>query len=70
MICNVGLRRNKIFLLENLAMYGIYKVKLEEKTFRTIQKLHNKTTWNEQLIAAKFDNWHNYYLSKEQYIMQ
>ena len=26
--------------------------------------MHNKTTWNENLLAGKLDNWYHWYLSK------
>ena len=27
--------------------------------------MHNKTTWNEKLLAGKLDNWYHWYLSKD-----
>ena len=36
-----------------------------EQLIDTVQKMHNKTTWNEKLFAGKLNHWYQWYLSKD-----
>ena len=43
----------KAFHLEKAwVMYGIYKAETIEKMVNTVEKMHNKTTWNERLFGG------------------
>ena len=56
----VDLERNKVFHLENtMVMHGIYNAEMIEKIVNTLEKLHNKTTWNERLFSGKLVHWFN-----------
>ena len=47
----VDLQCNKIFHLEDsMVMYGIYNSDTLEDLIDTVHKLHNRTTWNEEVI--------------------
>ena len=47
----VDIQCNKIFHLEDsVVMYGVYNSDTLEDLINTVQKLHNKTTWNERLV--------------------
>ena len=37
----------------------MYNEEMVEKIVNTIQKMHNKTTLEEQLFLARLDNWYN-----------
>ena len=50
-------------------MYGIQNVVTIEIILTAIQKLHNRTTWNEKLFTDKLGNWYNYYLSDEEAVL-
>ena len=66
----VNLQTNKIFHLEDsMIMYCIYKAETIENLVNTVEKMHNKTTWNKKLFMGKLTWWFNWYMSgKEQYI--
>ena len=60
----VDLQRNKIFHLEDsMVMYGVYNSDTLEDLIDTVNKLHNRTTWNEKLFSGQIENWYNYYSS-------
>ena len=62
----VNPQHNKIIHLENsMTMYGIYNSETLEKLIDTVHKMHNTTTWNEELFASKLDAWYKWYLSKD-----
>ena len=62
----VNLERNKIFHLEDsVIMYGIYNSEMIEKLIKTIQKIHNETTGNENLLVGKLKYWYQWYLPEE-----
>ena len=62
----VNLQRNQIFHLEDsMVMYGIYNSDTLEKLINTIYKIHNTTTWNENLFAGKLNHCFYWYLSKD-----
>ena len=46
-------------------MYSIYNLETLEKLISTVHKMHNKTTWNETLLAGELNNWYQWYLTKE-----
>ena len=61
----VNLERNKSFHLEDsVVMYGIYNSEMIEKWINTIQNIHNKTTWNENLFVQKLNYWYHWHLSE------
>ena len=54
----VDLKHNRIFHFEDLmSMYSIYISDTLETLIDTAHRLHNQTTWNEQLFAGKIYNW-------------
>ena len=48
-----------------MVMYDIYNSETLEKLINIVHKMHNKTTWNEKLFPGKFNNWYQWYLSKD-----
>ena len=55
----VNLERNNIFHLEDsMVMYGTYNSETIEKLINTIQKIHNKTTWNDNLFVGKLNKFY------------
>ena len=62
----VNLQHNKIFHLEDsMVMYCIYNLDTQDKLINTVHKMHNTTTWNENLFASKFNHWFQWYLSQD-----
>ena len=60
----VDLQHNKVFHLEDsVTIYGIYNSDTLETLIDTVHRLHNQTSWNEQLFAGKIGNWYGWYLS-------
>ena len=60
----VDLQCNKVFHLEDsMVMYGAYNSDTLEDFIGTVHKLHNRTTWNENLFSGQINNWYNYYSS-------
>ena len=52
-----------IFHLEDsMVMYVIYNSDTLEKLINTVQKMHNTTSWNENLFASKLNHWFQWYL--------
>ena len=41
-----------------MVMYGVYNSDTLEDLIDTVNKLHNKTTWNEKLFAGQINNWY------------
>ena len=61
----VDLQCNKVFHLEDsVIMCGICNSDTLETLIDTVHRLHNLTTWNEQLFAEKIGNWYDWYLSE------
>ena len=55
----VNLERNRVFHLEDsVVRYAIYNSDTSEKLINTLHKMHNKTTWNEKLLAGKLNKWY------------
>ena len=48
-----------------MIMCGIYNSDTIEALIDTVHRLHNQTTWNEQLFAGKINNWYGWYLSEK-----
>ena len=48
-----------------MIMYGIYNSDTLETLIDTVHRLHNQTTWNEQLFTGKITNWYGCYLSEK-----
>ena len=48
-----------------MVMYGIYNLDTLEQLIDTVHKMHNQTTWNENLFARKIQLWYQLYLSKD-----
>ena len=48
-----------------MAIYGIYNLDTLEKLVDILLKMHQKTTWNEKLFWGKFNDWYQWYLTKE-----
>ena len=46
-----------------MVMYGVYNSDTLEDLIDTVHKLHNRTTWNEQLFSGQINNWYKYYSS-------
>ena len=46
-------------------MYGIHNSDTFEKLITTVHKMHNTTTWNENLFASKPNHWFQWYLSQD-----
>ena len=46
-------------------MHGIYNSDTLEKLIDTVYKMHNKTTWNENYMWVKLNDWYQWYLIKE-----
>ena len=42
-----------------MVMYGTYNSDTLEICIDTVHRLHNQTTWNEKLLAAKIDDWYH-----------
>ena len=60
----VDIQCSKIFHLENsMVMYGIYNCDTLEALIDTVHRLHNKSTWNENLFAGQIKDWYYWYLS-------
>ena len=38
-------------------MYSIYNSDTLENLINTVHKMHNQTTWNEDLFASKLHQW-------------
>ena len=63
----LNLEQNRVFCLEDsMGLYSIYNSDPLEQLVNTMHKMHNKTTWNEKLLAGKIDSWFLWYLSKDQ----
>ena len=45
-------------------MYDIHNSDTLEKIIYTVHKMHNKTTLDKKLFTGKFNNWYQWYLSK------
>ena len=59
----VNLEQNIIFHFEDsMEIYGIYNSDTLEKLINTVYNMHNRTTWNEKLLASKFNHWYHWYL--------
>ena len=50
---------------DSMVMYGIYNSDTLEKLIDTVHKMHNTTTWNENLFASKINHWFQRYLSQD-----
>ena len=62
----VDLPCNRVFYLEDsVIMHNIYNSDTLESLIDAVHRLHNQTTWNEQLFAGKIDNWYSWYLSEK-----
>ena len=62
----VDLQHNRVFHLgDSMIMYGIYNSDTLETLIDTVHRLHNQTTWNEQLFPGKINNWYGWYLSEK-----
>ena len=48
-----------------MIIYDIYNSDTLETLIDTMHRLHNQTTWNEQLFAGKINNWYGWYLSEK-----
>ena len=60
----VDIQCNKIFHLEDsMVMYGVYNSDTLEDLIKTVQKLHNTTTWNKRLLAGQTKDWYDWYLT-------
>ena len=60
----VDLQFNKIFHLEDsVVLYGIYNSDTLEALIDTVHRLHNQSTWNEELLVGEIEKWYCYYLS-------
>ena len=60
----VDIQHNKIFHLEDsMVMYGMYNSDTLEVLIDTVHRLHNKSTWNENLFAGQIKDWYHWYLS-------
>ena len=46
-----------------MVMYGVYNSDTLEVLINTVNKLHNKTTWNERLFAGQIKDWYHWYLT-------
>ena len=53
-----------VHLKDSMIMYSTYKAEVIEKIVRTLNKLHNKITWNKILFSAKLKNWYLLYLTE------
>ena len=63
----VNLQQNNFFHLENsMVMYSIFDLGTLEKLNTTVHKIHNTTTWNENLFASKLNHWFQWYLSQDE----
>ena len=67
---NVNLAGKKIFHLEtSMIIYGVYNAETE-KLVQTINRLHNKTTWNENYLQLYLqDGLICIYQNKDHYTM-
>ena len=45
-----------------MGMYSICNSDSLEKLINTVDKMHNKTAWNEKLFAGKLNHWYQWYL--------
>ena len=62
----INFQYNKIFHLEEyMVMYGIYNSNTLESLINIVHKMHNQTTWNENLFACKLHLWCNWYLTRD-----
>ena len=60
----VDIQCSKIFHLEDsMVMYGIYNSDPLEALTDTVHRLHNKSTWNEKLLAGEIKDSYHWYLS-------
>ena len=60
----VNIQCNKRFHLEDsMVMYGVYNSDTLEDLINTVNKLHNKTTWNERLFTGQIKDWYHWYLT-------
>ena len=48
-----------------MVMYSIYNSDTLQQLIDTLHKKHNKTTWNEKLLACKLNLWYHWYFSKD-----
>ena len=56
----VDLQCNKVFHLEDsVIMYGTYNSDTLETLIDTVHRLHNQTTWKEQLFAGMYERFIN-----------
>ena len=54
------LQCNKIFHVEDsVVLYGIYNSDTLEALIDTVHRLHNQSTWNEQLFVGKIEDWYH-----------
>ena len=62
----VDLQCSRVFHLEDsMVMHSIYKSDTLETLIYTVHRLHNQTTLNEKLFAAKIEDWYHWYLSEK-----
>ena len=47
-------------------VWYIYNPDTLETLIDTVHRLHNQTTWNEQLFAGKINNWYGWYLLEKE----